>query len=83
MMVAWPALLLYLGVAVNNVLAKAPENDVKLRVSMNMETLNGRPSTSHTFSNFELLNVVSRNFVEFVGKIRKRERERARGQLKL
>ena len=57
-MLAWPVLLCYFGVAVK-VFAKNADNDVFLRVSMNMETLTGRPSISHTFSNFELLNIVS------------------------
>jgi hypothetical protein len=57
-MLAWPLLLCYLGVAVK-VIAKGTASDIRLMLSLNMETLSDRPSTSHTFTNFELINIVS------------------------
>lgn len=44
------------------VVAKAigETDDVHLKVSIRMDTLNGAPSCQHTFSQIELLNSVSR-----------------------
>lgn len=57
-MLAWPLLLWCFGVALK-VLAEDTFTDVRLRLSLNMDTLSGRPSIAHTFTNFELLNIVS------------------------
>lgn len=64
MAIIWPLVLCFFGVALT-AFAKNDDKDVRLRALLKKETLSGRQSTSHTFTNLELLNIVSRRTESF------------------
>jgi hypothetical protein len=65
-LLAWPLVLCYFGLALTVLAKDSSESDeVRLRVSIRKDTLKGVSSCHHTFSQIELLNLVScrrRNF---------------------
>jgi hypothetical protein len=57
--VAWPVALVLYSLSAVVVIANKHQDKVKLKVDIRKETLVGAPSCQHTFTQIELLNLVS------------------------